>query len=177
MLKTSFIFAGSIAVAIVLTIIAMTALDSELPSQEVTEDATPLGTFFYPEGVAVNGTYIYVADTQNSRVQVFNPDGSFNATFGFPGNGINDGSLNRPTGIHVNGSGHVFVSSTFRDVVKVWDPAFAWVQTIGTPGTGTDEYYRPAGIDSNSTNVFIADAFNNRIVITDLSGNSVDTIP
>ena len=177
MLRTSFIFAGSIAAAVLLTITAMIALDSELPTQEVTEDATPLGTFFYPEGVAVNATYIFVADTQNSRVQVFNPDGSFNATFGTPGNGINDGTLNRPTGIHINGSDYIFVSSTFRNVVKVWDPSFTWVETIGTPGTGTDEYYRPAGIDSNSTHTFIADSFNNRIVILNSTNQSVDTIP
>ncbi len=46
---------------------------------------------------------IYVSDTGNNRVQVFNPDGSFKAKFG-------EGILNSPKGIDIDSHGSVWVA-------------------------------------------------------------------
>ena len=139
---------------------------------------TPIGTFHWPRTVAVNSTGdIFVADTQNNRIQIFNPSGGTNGTFGFADNNPDDASLNQPYGIHINGTDFIFVADTFTNVIKVFSPGGSYLSTIGTAGTETGEYYYPSGVSSNSTHIFIADTFNNRIQITDLSGNTVDTIP
>jgi len=139
---------------------------------------TANGTFYWPRDVALNSTgYIFVADTQNSRGQIFNASGTFITTFGFPGNSQTDGSLNQPFGLFVNSSNFIHVADTFTNVLKVYDPNGNYVKTIGSPGQGLNNYYYPSGWTGNSTHFFVADTFNNRIIITDLSGNSVAQIP
>jgi len=134
-------------------------------------------TLYWPKAVAVNGTNIFVADTQNSRIQVFNNDGSFNFTFGFPGTNATNASLFHPEDIFINSSGFIHIPDTFNNVIKVFNKGAVFIDSFGGPGQGVDQYYFPAGMTQNSSKFFIADTFNNRIVITDHSGNSVDTIP
>ena len=67
------------------------------------------GILAYPRDVAVNRTgYIYVADTGNSIIQVFNADGSFLETFASADKNISTGALNRPYGININGSDQIW---------------------------------------------------------------------
>jgi len=172
--KIHLVFVVSIVITILLTTLTTSYITTSQPSLTQT---TP-GTFYWPRDVAVNSTgSIFVADTQNSRIQVFNADGAFNNTFAFPGNNPNDASLNQPFGLFINSSGFVHVTDTFTNVIKIYDGDGNYLKTIGSGGTGFDEYYYPSGIYKNSTNIFIADTFNHRIVITDNSGNTVDTIP
>jgi len=173
--KILFVFALTITAAVLLTI---TGTYLAINPALLNLGQTPEGTLYWPRGVAVNSTgNIFVADTQNSRGQIFNADGSFNSTFAFPGNNEADASLNQPFGIFINSTNFVYVADTFTNVVKVYDPNGSYLKTIGTAGTGVDEYYYPSGVTQNSTHIFIADTFNNRIIITDLSGNTEDTIP
>jgi hypothetical protein len=176
------IFTGSIVASVLLTMVltlyATSTIESaEFPTAEAASQ-TPLGTFYHPSGIFINATgNIVVTDTLNHRVQAFNPDGSFNSTFGFPGNSPFDGSMNQPLGLFMNSTGFSYVTSTFTNVVKIYDSQGNFVSTIGSAGTGVDQYYRPSGVTQNATHIFIADTFNNRIIITNLSGITVDTIP
>lgn len=179
------LFAASIAAAVLITIFTMTVLTPQLPILPADTPtlepsfATPVGTFYQPRDVAQNNStkQIYVADTRNSRIQVFDADGTFNSTFAFPDNNINDASLNQPFGISINSTGFVFVADTFTNVIKIYFSNGTYAQTIGTPGTASGEYYRPSGIAINNTNIFVADTFNHRIQILALNGTTVDTIP
>ena len=178
------IFAGSIAAAVIITVLALTiiipqtpALPAEVPILEPLFQATN-GTFYHPRDIALNSTgLIHVLDTRNQRVQIFNTDGSFNTTFGFADDNANDGSFFNAFGIHINSTGFIHVADTGSNVIKVFFGNGTYTKTIGIAGTGTGEYYNPSGLTMNSTHIFIADTFNNRIQITDLSGNTVDTIP
>jgi DNA-binding beta-propeller fold protein YncE len=65
----------------------------------------------YPRGISVDGSgNVYVADTNNHRVQVFTGTGTFVRKWG--GTGTGDGQFNAPTGIVVDGSGNVYVADT-----------------------------------------------------------------
>ena len=189
MIRTALIFGGSIAAAIIITVLALTfiipqpdvpptGIPTGIPTLEPSF-STPPGTFYQPRDVAQNNVtkQIYVADTRNSRIQIFEADGTFNSTFAFPDNNPNDGSLNQPFGLAINSTGHVFVSSTFTNVIKIFNSTGTYLGTIGSAGTGSGEYYRPSGIAINNTNIFVADTFNHRIQILDLTGATVDTIP
>ena len=182
--KTILIFAGSIAAAVIITVFIMTvltpqstALPTDIPTLEPSF-ATALGTFNRPSDIALNSTGdIFVLDTRNQRVQHFNPSGGFNSTFGFADDNENDGSFFNALGMHINSTNFIHVADTGTNVIKVFFPNGTYTKTIGTAGTGSGEYYNPSGLTMNSTHIFIADTFNNRIQITDLSGNTVDTIP
>ncbi len=170
------LFTSAIAAIVIITVLSTLFAAPYISTVGLGD--TPEGTFYWPRDVALNSTgYIFVADTQNSRGQIFNPSGNFVSTFGFPGNSQTDGSLNQPFGIFVNSTNFIHVADTFTNVLKVYDPNGNYVKTIGSPGQGLNNYYYPSGWTGNSTHFFVADSFNNRIIITDLSGNSVAQIP
>ena len=60
------------------------------------------GQFNLPFGVAVNPSTgnVYVADTNNHRIQVFDTSGTFITKFGISGSG--DGQFSAPVGVAVN---------------------------------------------------------------------------
>lgn len=184
MSKKRLIIISLIAAAVVIAVASILVYVQEILPPEgefpLIEEisAGPTGTFYQPRGVAVNSTGdIFVLDTRNQRVQFFNPSGGFNATFGFADDNANDGSFFNAFGIYINSTNFIHVADTGTNVVKVFSPGGDYLKTIGSAGTGSGQYYNPSGIWMNSSHIFIADTFNNRIQITDLSGNTVDTIP
>lgn len=184
MSKTKLIIISLITATVLIAVASILVYVSEITPPEgefpLFEDisAGALGTFYQPRGVAVNSTGdIMVLDTRNQRVQHFNADGGFNSTFGFADDNANDGSFFNAFGIYINSTGHIHIADTGSNVIKVFSNGGTYLKTIGSAGTGSGQYYNPSGIWMNSSHIFIADTFNNRIQITDLSGNTVDTIP
>jgi DNA-binding beta-propeller fold protein YncE len=81
---------------------------------------TAAGTFSLPVGVAVDKDgNVYVTDTFNNRVEIFDADGGFISTFGKNGDGPQD--FERPKGIAIDGDGHIWVADSAQDRVKVFD--------------------------------------------------------
>ena len=81
---------------------------------------TAPGTFSLPMGVAVDHDgNVYVTDTFNNRVEIFDADGGFISTFGKNGDGPQD--FERPKGIAVDGDGHIWVADSAQDRVKVFN--------------------------------------------------------
>jgi streptogramin lyase len=77
------------------------------------------GEFNFPSAIAVDsGGNIYVADTFNDRVQVFNPSGVFQSTFGSFGTG--NGEFSSPYGIAVGSRGNIYVADTANNRVQVF---------------------------------------------------------
>jgi len=77
------------------------------------------GQFNSPRGIAVDGGgNIYVADTNNDRVQVFNSSGGFQSTFGSQGSG--NGQFRGPAGIAVGSGGNIYVADTDNRRVQVF---------------------------------------------------------
>lgn len=82
------------------------------------ELATP-GDFSKPAGVAVDHEgNLYVADTMNNRIEIFDADGQFISTFGKAGDG--PGYFGRPKGVAVDSDGHVWVADGMQDRVQVF---------------------------------------------------------
>jgi DNA-binding beta-propeller fold protein YncE len=81
---------------------------------------TAPGTFSLPVGVAVDKDgNVYVTDTFNDRIEIFDADGGFVSMFGKNGDGPQD--FERPKGIAVDGDGHIWVADSAQDQIKVFD--------------------------------------------------------
>ena len=83
--------------------------------------ATAQGEFAKPTGVAVDEDgNLFVSDTWNNRIQVFDADGNFIRAFGRSGDG--PGYFARPKGIAIDVDGHVWVADGMQDRVQVYTP-------------------------------------------------------
>ena len=84
---------------------------------------TALGKVVQPFGVESDGHYIYVADTNNNRIEVWNdyltaPGYTFATSFGTRGSGL--GQLNKPQGIALGPNGNLYIAEQNNDRVSVW---------------------------------------------------------
>jgi len=79
---------------------------------------TTPGDFARPGGMAVdkNGN-LYVADTMNNRIEIFDADGGFIKEIGKHGDG--PGDFARPKGVAVDADGHIWVADGMQDRVHV----------------------------------------------------------
>lgn len=119
---------------------------------------TAPGQFRDPWGVAVAGDEVYVSDSFNHRVQVFDTDGTFLRTWRAP---EPYRSTFRPTGIDVDG-GIVYVTDSDDDVVLRFLPDGT---PLGTFGTGVPGGFDATnGVDARGGDVYIADGGHDRIV-------------
>jgi len=62
---------------------------------------------------------VYVTDTMNNRVEIFDADGKFISQFGKPGDG--PGYFARPKGIAIDCDGHIWVADEYQDRVQVFN--------------------------------------------------------
>ena len=81
---------------------------------------TTPGDFGAPQCVAVDKDgNVYVTDTMNNRVEIFDADGKFISQFGKAGDG--PGYFTRPKGIAIDGDGHIWVADSMQDRLQVFN--------------------------------------------------------
>jgi DNA-binding beta-propeller fold protein YncE len=81
---------------------------------------TPEG-FWGPRGLAVDSKgNVYVTDTGNKRVVVFNSNGEFVTQFGTTG--IDPGQFDEPVGLAIDQNGLVYVADTWNARIQVFMP-------------------------------------------------------
>ncbi len=81
---------------------------------------TSVGDFAAPQGVAVDKDgNLYVTDTLNNRVEIFDADGEFVSLFGRHGDG--PGDFARPKGIAIDGDGHIWVADEMTDRLQAFN--------------------------------------------------------
>lgn len=81
-------------------------------------------TFLNPSGVFVNEEYIYVCDTDNNRIVMFDTEGNYVKIIGKPvSNLFEEGSIYKPVACAVDDYGRIFVvsSTTYQGIIVLND--------------------------------------------------------
>jgi len=117
-----------------------------------------LGEFQFPNSISVEGDRVFVSDSNNGRIQVFNKDGE--VQYEFPA-----GSL--PRGIAADKAGRLFVVDALEHMIKVYRADDGLLLfSFGTQGQGDGQLLFPNDIAlDGSESVLVTDKLNNRISI------------
>jgi hypothetical protein len=131
--------------------------------QILAENGTAAGQVRTPRGVAINDRYLYVADSGNNRIQVYDTLAQRWWSMGSAGTGA--GQFNQPYGIDLDSAGNLWVADAGNDRIQRWTAATgAWTVFGGVRGTGLGQFNGPFDIQVDSLgNVFVADHYNRRV--------------
>jgi DNA-binding beta-propeller fold protein YncE len=122
------------------------------------------GEFNAPTHLAFVGDQLYVTDTFNARVQVFDAKGNFLRSYGH--RGLYMGNLVRPKGVTADSEGNVYIIESFHDYLLVYDKDTRFLLPIGGTGSGVGQFYLPSGVWSDDHDrIYVADMYNGRVAI------------
>jgi DNA-binding beta-propeller fold protein YncE len=126
---------------------------------------TSPGDFGAPQGVAVDSDgNVYVTDTLNNRVEIFDADGNFISTFGKAGDG--PGYFARPKGIAVDSDGHIWVADEMQDRLQVFNKEGQLLTFVGQGHGELPGQFKAlvgVGIDSKNNRVYTAEQYPGRV--------------
>ena len=142
---------------------------------------TEPGQFQRPRDLAITADgSIYVADTDNNRIQHLSADGTVLqvwGTFADITNGPADGgTFNQPWGIAVGQDGSVYVADTWNHRIQKFTPDGQFLKMWGYFGTGEtpDALWGPRDVAVDPQGrVFVTDTGNKRVVVFDPDGNFI----
>jgi DNA-binding beta-propeller fold protein YncE len=124
---------------------------------------TTPGDFGAPSNVALDKEgNVYVTDTMNNRVEIFDADGNFLSQFGRHGDG--PGYLARPKGIAVDGDGHIWIADSYQDRVQVFNREGQLLTYLGGHGHYPGQFEALIGIAIDKQNrVFTTEQYPGRM--------------
>lgn len=127
-------------------------------------ELTTPGDFARPAGVAVDQEgNLYVADTLNNRIEIFDGDGKFIREFGKAGDG--PGYFSRPKGVAVDSDNHIWVTDGMQDRVHVFNQEAQLLISFGGHGLLPGQFQGLVGIaiDNKTNRVFTSEIFPGRV--------------
>jgi DNA-binding beta-propeller fold protein YncE len=123
------------------------------------------GEFNLPKDIAIGPDgRLYVVDSSNFRVQVFEADGTYVSTFGSIG--VRPGQFSRPKGVATDPDGNVYVTDAAFGNFQIFNPAGQLLLFVGSRSTtaGAAKYMLPAGIAVDEDGrVYMVDQFFRKI--------------
>lgn len=127
---------------------------------------TSPGDFALPTNVALDKDgNVYVTDTLNNRVEIFDADGKFVSEFGKAGDG--PGYFARPKGIAIDCDGHIWVADEVQSRVKVFDKDGRLLIYFGQPGWYPGQFDAIYGLASDTRNnrIITSEQFPGRVQV------------
>ena len=106
------------------------------------------GEFNYPRGVTLHDNQVYVCDTNNHRIQVFDLNLNFVRSIGSRGKGR--GEFNEPRDVKLDTAGNIYVADFWNSRVQVLDNSGHFIRTLGDEGER-----RPSGLHIADKYVYI----------------------
>ncbi len=126
-------------------------------------ELTTPGDFSKPTDVALDPDgNLYVCDTLNNRIEIFDADGKFMSTFGKAGDG--PGYFARPKGVAIDSDGHIWVADGMQDRVQVFNKEGQLLISFGGHGLLPGQFQGLVGITTDKNNrVFTSEMYPGRV--------------
>ena len=102
------------------------------------------GQFCNPSGISIKGEMLYVADTENHRVQKLTSSGRFLRKFGKEGSG--QGQFIRPLAVIIDSNKKLIVSDCDNRRIQIFNENGGWLLTIDVKGSGNHSFQSPWGL-------------------------------
>jgi uncharacterized protein (TIGR03663 family) len=164
------------------------------PTEPMVVEATiGKGELAGPRGITTDGKgNMYVADSLNHRIVIFDSTGKLRQTVGSKGSG--PGQLYEPSGVAVDADGNIYVADTWNARISKFGPDGKWIKAWGTgrddfgegrratdtkgdPQTNAANplgFFGPRNVLVAGSLVYITDTGNKRIVVTDRDGKFIE---
>jgi tripartite motif-containing protein 71 len=138
------------------------------------------GTLRFPQAIArgYDGR-VYIGDVFTHKVEVFNPDGTFQSQWGTEGTG--PGQFGSIGGIAIGANGSVYVADSSNRVERFTLDG-QYLGSFGSSGPGLGQFAfgsanthaspSGGGVSVNGQYLFVADTLNNRVQRFDLDGHN-----
>lgn len=126
-------------------------------------ELTTPGDFAKPTGMAVDADgNLYVCDTLNNRIEIFDADGKFISTYGKNGDG--PGYFSRPKGVAIDADNHIWVTDGMQDRVQVFNQDWQLLISFGGHGLLPGQFQGLASITIDKNNrVFTSEIYPGRV--------------
>ena len=138
----------------------------------------PPGRLARPQGLAVRGSRLIVADDVHHRLAIFDTGGRLLTSVG-TGEGNRPGQLQNPYDVAVDPAGRLYVADNSNHRVVRYGPApsYKYRARWGAFGSGRGQLQYPRGIAVDATGrTFVADPGGNRIDVFDIGGTSLGSL-
>ena len=132
------------------------------------------GEFDYPNGIRLSkDNEIFVCDTRNHRIQVFDKDLNLIRVIGRRGSG--NGCFESPDDLTFDERGNLYVADQKNHRIQVLTPQSEHICNIGKYGKMLGEIKRPISVAIHRNLVYITDCHNKRISVFKTTGEFVAT--
>jgi len=133
----------------------------------------PLDGFWGPRDVQLDSAdNVYVSDTGNKRVRVYDRNGTWLRDIGSAGSA--PGQLDEPSGIAITSDGKLYVADTWNRRVSVFSTNGEILYTFPVRGWYEDLGNRPyLAIDESRNLVYVGDSDAGRVLVYDTLGNCI----
>lgn len=136
---------------------------AEIPLAQVHTVATLSEGLALPSDVAIgpNG-HVYVVDSGNHRVAVFERNGKRITTFASKGNGA--GQLRDPVGIGIDHSGQVYVADKGNNRIQIFTADGKFVRSLAVKDVGKDIAPIDVAIDASGKTIYVTGNTNHKVM-------------
>jgi DNA-binding beta-propeller fold protein YncE len=140
------------------------------PDGQLVRTIGEAGQFNFPNGVAVDSDRnVYVTDSNNGRLVVFDPSGQQRAVVR---RGAAEGDLGLPRGTAIDDSGRIYVVDTTAQGVQLYhvlgteDRSPKYIGRFGIEGTQDGAFQYPNGVAVDTrARIYVTDWRNNRVQV------------
>ena len=126
----------------------------------------PQSAYYYPFGIAIDATRIYVADYEGARIHIYDKETEFLISPQLPYPPYFGGlTINSPHGLAVDDK-YLYVTYPIGNVIKVLDKnTLEVILTFGSFGSNSGQFSYPLRIAVDDTQIYVADTLNHRVQI------------
>ena len=124
-----------------------------------------------PMDVSKVGEFVYVSDTNNQQVQVFDSSGTPIFKFGKKGTG--EGRFQFPYGITGDKEGNIYVSDLYNGKISIFTTKGKFIRYFSDERKKTDFVKAPGGLRIYGKKMYITDIQQNKVMVYSLDGKKL----